>query len=97
MIYRMISPYTGTTDFEALPAISFSDNITDIHLSITNDVITLEYNDSVILTFSAFDSMIEALEAAGEFLRDTATVNIIDEDCKRLSYNHCICNFNCSI
>ena len=80
----MIPPYTGTTDFEALPAISFSDNKTEVHLSTTSDVITLEYNDSVILTFTSSNNIIQSLETAGEFLRDTATVNIIDEDCKRL-------------
>ena len=52
----------------------------------TKDGITLEYNDSVVMTFSPFASIIQMLRDAGEFLRDTATVNIIDVDCKRQMY-----------
>ena len=69
----------GTTDFEALPATTITGNRTDIQLFTTDDDITLEYNDTVLLKFSY---LIPAPEIAGEFLRDTATVNIIDNDRK---------------
>ena len=65
--------------------------ITDIRATIpllaTNDGITLEYNDSVVMTFSpTIASITQVLKDAGEFLRDTAIVNIIDMDCKGLKY-----------
>ena len=42
-----------------------------------------------MMTFSiSFPGIIEVLKNAGEFLRDTATVNIIDVDCKRQMYMH---------
>ena len=50
-----------------------------------NDDITLEYNDTVILRFivnPGFAGLIQQLEAAGEYIRDTATVDIIDNDRK---------------
>ena len=57
------------------------DNYADIHLSINNDETTLEYDDSVILTFTPDNpALITALEAEGEYIRDSATVNIIDDD-----------------
>ena len=49
----------------------------------TNDDIALEFNDTVILTFTPDDpDLISSLETAGEYIRDTATVKIIDNDCK---------------
>ena len=57
------------------------DNYADIHLFINNDETTLEYDDSVILIFTPFDpALITALEAEGEYIRDSATVNIIDDN-----------------
>ena len=44
---------------------------------------SLEYDDSIILVFTPDDpALIPALEDFGEFIRDTATVNIIDDDSK---------------
>ena len=78
----MISPYTASSDFESLVPISFT-NKTEIHLIIRNDETTLEYDDSVILTFTPDNpAYISWLEADGEYVRATATVNIIDDDCK---------------
>ena len=50
-----------------------------------SDDITLEYNDTVILRFIVppeLAPLIQQLEAAGEYIRDTAIVNIIDVDRK---------------
>ena len=58
-------------------------NTTAVHLLTYDDNITLEYDDSVILTFTPNDpDLISSLEAAGEYIRDTATVNIRDNDSK---------------
>ena len=59
------------------------DSSVEIHLFTSNDMVTLEYNDTVILKFTP-DSilLISGVESRGEFIRDSATVNIIDNDCK---------------
>ena len=73
---------SGQSDFESLAPISFV-NETEIRLFTSNDEITLEYDDRVILTFTPDNSaLIPGLEAYGEYVRDTATVNIIDNDSK---------------
>ena len=73
---------SGQSDFESLMPISFV-NETEIRLFTSNDQITLEYDDSVILTFTPDNTaFITGLEAQGEYTRDTATVNIIDNDSK---------------
>ena len=55
----------------------------EIRLFTSNDETTLEYDDSVILTFTPDNpALITGLEAQGEYVRDTATVNIIDNDSK---------------
>ena len=55
----------------------------DVRLLTYDDNITLEYDDSVILTFTPNDpDLISSLEAAGEYIRDTATINIRDIDRK---------------
>ena len=55
----------------------------DIRLFIANDEVTLEYEDRVLLNFdpTAAD-LITGLESMGEYVRNTAFVNIIDHDCK---------------
>ena len=55
----------------------------DIRLFIANDEVTLEYEDRVLLNFdpTAAD-LVPGLEAVGEYVRNTAIVNIIDNDCK---------------
>ena len=48
---------------------------------------SLEYDDSIILVFTPDDpELIPGLEDFGEFIRDTATVNIIDDDSKYCIY-----------
>ena len=73
---------SGQADFESLMPISFVNEV-EIRIFTSNDEITLEYDDRVILTFTPDNpALIPGLEARGEFVRDTATVNIIDNDSK---------------
>ena len=63
-------------------------NNTDVSLSAFDDDITLEYNDTIILRFTPDDpDLISSLETAGEYIRDTTTVNIFDNDCKPIKNN----------
>ena len=56
-------------------------NKTEIRLFTSNDQTTLEYDDRVILTFTPDNpALIDGLEAHGEYVRDTAIVNIIDHN-----------------
>ena len=83
--------YVGSSDFEPLMPISVMNNA-QVNIFTTNDDITLEYDDSIILVFTPDDpALIPGLEAAGEYIRDTATVNIIDDDskCSLFCYEQC--------
>ena len=72
----------GTSDFERLAPIGVR-NRADIRLFTANDEITLEYDDRVLLRFTPDNpDLIPGLEGMGEYIRDTATVHIIDSDCK---------------
>ena len=58
-------------------------NETEICLITSNDETTLEYDDSVILTFTPSNTVfIPGLEAQGEYIRGSATVHLIDNDSK---------------
>ena len=71
---------SGQSDFESLMPIRFV-NEAEIRIFTSNDEITLEYDDSVILTFTPDNpALIPGLEAHGEYVRDTVTVYIIDND-----------------
>ena len=77
-------PLTANSDFELLDHIRFS-NTARIVLLMVNDEVTLEYDDRVHLGFSPDNaSLIRELEDRGEFIRSSAIVNIIDNDCKYL-------------
>ena len=55
----------------------------DINIFTTNDEITLEYDDTVILRFTPDNPLlISGAESDREYIRDMATVNIIDNDSK---------------
>ena len=57
-----------------------SDN-QEIRLFTRNDQITLEYDDRVQLVFTpSYPDLIPVVEDVGEYIRDTAIVNIIDND-----------------
>ena len=52
-------------------------------------MIALEYDDTVMLRFTPdYDTFISDVENAGQFIRDTAIVNIIDNDSKLLKYSN---------
>ena len=62
---------------------SGSSESVEIRLFTSNDQITLEYDDRVLLVFTPDNpGLIPAVEAEGEYIRDTAIVNIIDNDSK---------------
>ena len=73
----------GVTDFERLQPIRFTDTA-NIRLFTSNDDVCLEYDDRVQLRFTPDNlHLTPALEALGpEYIRATATINIIDNDCK---------------
>ena len=55
----------------------------EIRLFTANDEVTLEYEDRVRLNFDPIlANLITRLEDVGEYVRNTAIVNIIDDDCK---------------
>ena len=55
----------------------------EIRLFAANDEVTLEYEDRVLLNFyPTAANLITGLEDLGEYVRNTAIVNIIDNDCK---------------
>ena len=76
-----------TSDFQRLTPIRVT-NSAHIRLFTANDEITLEYDDDrVLLRFTPDNpGLIPALEGYGEYIRDTATVHIIDSDCKCSSH-----------
>ena len=66
-------------------------NEAEIRLIARNDETTLEYDDSIILTFTPDNpALIPALEAQGEYTRDTATVHIIDNDSEAAYFSVCL-------
>ena len=93
-MYRVCDVLTENTslpvvssDFENLQPIGVSVSSTlpsvDIRLFTANDEVTLEYEDRVRLEFDPIPAdLITGLESLGEYVRNTAIVNIIDNDCK---------------
>ena len=76
---------SGNSDFEQLQPITFTNinSPVDIRLFTANDEIALEYNDRVLLEFIPSNlALITGVEGVGEYIRYTASVNIIDIDCK---------------
>ena len=60
---------------------------TEVRLFAVNDEITLEYEDRVLLRFTpALINLIPGLASNYEHIRDTAIVNIIDNDRKCFIY-----------
>ena len=78
--------YIGQSDFVALTTIMYNSGNSvneEIHLFTSNDLITLEYDDRVRLVFTPDNpGLIPGVEGIGEYIRDTAIVNIIDNDSK---------------
>ena len=77
-----VHSHAGAADFDEFYPLSIT-NYSEIRLFTRQDFINLEYDDSVLLTFTPNNgALIPSLEAQGEYIRDTATVNIIDDDNK---------------
>ena len=92
----------GSRDFENLHVIVVHGqeiNSTDVHLYIRDDDITLEFNEIVVLRFTPINStLIADIESAGEYIRDTANVHIIDNDSKcALMHNPHFLHFQCTL
>ena len=86
-ISHPLSLCTGSSDFERMEThfitINAINNATDIAVFPVNDEITLEYNDRVLLRFTpAVTNLFSDLANQFEYIRGTAVVNIIDNDCK---------------
>ena len=61
-----------------------SGGFSEVRLDASNDAVTLEIGDTVILRLDPTAANIVGLvEQIGQFLRDTATVTILDNDCKQ--------------
>ena len=70
-----------TNDFDRLLPIRVSNAAESIRLFTANDDISLEYDDRVRLEFTPDNPLLVAgLEGMGQYLRTTATVNIVDLD-----------------
>ena len=79
--------FLGSSDFARLSQISVVNSIdapaTEIHLFTVSDEVALEYDDKFLLRFiPAQANLISGLASNFEYIRETATVNIIDNDCK---------------
>ena len=63
---------------------SNNDDNENVDFFTSNDQITLEYDDRILLTFTPFNEfLIPGVEDLGEYIRDTAIVKIIDNDSKQ--------------
>ena len=83
LLSKILSP--GNTDFQRLNPVSVFRDGAEIRLFTANDEITLEYDDRILLTYIPSDSrLIPGVEGAGEYIRNTAIVRIIDNDSKFL-------------
>jgi hypothetical protein len=78
---------TEVADYQEFPSITvelFSDNIV---IQTIDDDITLEYDDRLDLTFALSPdvaNLAQMLEAEGEYLRNTVSVTIVDNDGRTL-------------
>ena len=71
----------GVLDYAEFVPINTTTNSTEINIKMIDDDISMETNESVILRFMPHRNDLCFL---GEYVRDTATVNIIDNDGKYL-------------
>lgn len=73
--------FAGPNDYEELQHVLVPGE--PIRFFTTNNEVTLEYNDTVILRYlSEVNNFVQGVESMGEFIRDTTTINIIDNDGK---------------
>ena len=72
----------GISDFERFVTVRVIISA-DVRIFTVDDDVTLEYDDRVQLTFIPDSSdLVSGLQSLGEYTRDTAVVNIIDNDCE---------------
>ena len=98
-IYLNLSNSVSNTDFYRLSPVAVSRYGAEIRLFTAKDVITLEYNDRILLTYTPSNpGLIPGVEAEGEYVRNTAIVRIIDNDSKNrcttasVSYSGFLCS-----
>ena len=69
------------SDFNRLLPIRVSNAAASIRIFTVNDDISLEYDDRVRFVFTPDNPvLVPGLEGVGQYIRTTATVNIIDSD-----------------
>ena len=82
--FLFVYNFIGQSDFSSLTTTMYNSGISDnqeIRLFTSNDQITLEYDDRIKLVFTpSYPDLIPVVEDVGEYIRDTAIVNIIDND-----------------
>ena len=72
----------GFSDFERFDTVRVIISA-DVRILPLDDEITLEYDDKVRLTFIPDNpDLFSGLQSSGEYTRDTAVVNIMDNDCE---------------
>ena len=83
-------PLSIETDFALRDTpVTLSGGFSDVRLDASNDDVTLEIGDTVILKLDPTDAnIVNRVEGQGQFLRDTATVTILDNDCKLTTTEH---------
>ena len=68
------------SDLERMSLISVT-NTASIRLFTSNDDISLEYDDRVLLVFTPDNpALVAAVESLGQYIRNTSIVNIVDND-----------------
>ena len=73
----------GSSDFQRLLPVTVARDGAEFQMSAVDDVITLEYNDRIVLMYTpSVAGLIGRVEGAGEYVRNTAIVRIIDNDSK---------------
>ena len=97
--YFKLSNSVGNTDFYRLSPVSVSGGGAEIRLFTAKDEIALEHNDRILLTYTpSYSGLIPGVEGAGEYIRNTAIVRIIDNDSKNncttasVSYSGFLCS-----
>ena len=73
-----------STDFALRDTpVRLDSGFSEVRLDASNDDVTLEFGDTAILRLDpSVPNTVEMVEGQGQFLRDTATVTILDNDCK---------------
>ena len=83
-IFFYSNVFIASSDFESLPPIEII-NDGEIGIITIDDFITLEYEDRIQVTFTPSNAgLIPGLESLGEYLRETSSVDITDNDSKLL-------------